>query len=126
MFQPQFKDMYLLQLEYPTVDPHGWTAERSRGGLRCAEKEFEQWVYAIDDAFNVFHPADKLLSGKGVHGRTSAYISKTNACKGIPEKVIDLFVKIKINARLKHVNATLPKYGKKNQRDYLKTAHYIY
>ena len=118
--------LYLLQLEYPTVDPHGWTAERSRGGLRCAEKEFEQWVYAIDDAFNVFHPADKLLSGKGVHGRTSAYISKTNACKGIPEKVIDLFVKIKINARLKHVNAILPKYGKKNQRDYLKTAHYIY
>ena len=118
--------LYLLQLEYPTVDPHGWTAERSRGGLRCAEKEFEKWVYDIDDAFNVFHPADKLPSGKGVHGRTSAYISKSNACKDIPEKVIDLFVKIKINARLKHVNANLPKYGKKNQRDYLKTAHYIY
>ena len=91
--------------------------------MRGAEDAFEQWVYDIDDAFNVFHPADKLLSGKGVHGRTSAYISKTNACKDIPENVIDLFVKIKINARLKHMNATLPKYGKKN---YLKTAHYIY
>ena len=53
--------MYLLQLEYPTdptVDPNGWTAERSRGGLRGAEDAFEQWV--LDDAFNVFHPADKL------------------------------------------------------------------
>ena len=37
--------MHFLQLGYHTVDPHGWTAERSRGGLRCAEKEFEQWVY---------------------------------------------------------------------------------
>ena len=50
-----------MQLEYPTVDPHGWTAERSRGGLRCAEKEFEQWVYNIDDAFNVFHPQNHLI-----------------------------------------------------------------
>ena len=81
-----------MQLEYPTVDPHGWTAERSRGGLRCAEKEF-----------NVFHPADKLLSGKGVHGRTTVFILKTNKCKNISEDVVDLLVKIKINARFKNV-----------------------
>ena len=67
-----------------------------------------------------------LLSGKGVHGRTTAFILKTKKCKDIPEDVVDLFVKIKINARLKNVNANLPKYGKRNQRDYLKTAHYVY
>lgn len=44
--------------EYPTVDPHGWTAARSKGGLHCVEEAFEQWVYDIEDAFNVFHPAD--------------------------------------------------------------------
>ena len=115
-----------MQLGYPTVDPDGWTAERSRGGLVGAEDGFKQWVYDVDDAFNVFHPADKLLSGKGVHGRTTSYILKTSKCKDVPEDVIDLFVKIKIKARLKHVNANLPKYGKKDNRGFLKTATYVF
>ena len=40
-----------MQLGYPTVDPDGWTAERSRGGLVGAEDGFKQWVYDVDDAF---------------------------------------------------------------------------
>ena len=115
-----------MKLGYPTVDPDGWTAERSRGGLVGAEDGFKQWVYDVDDAFNVFHPADKLLSGKGVHGRTTSYILKTSKCADVPEDVVDLFVKIKINARLKHVNANLPKYGKKDKRGFLKTATYVF
>ena len=121
--------MFTFQLGYPTVEPtnESWTEIMSRGGLVEATEEGNQWFFKADDAFNVFHPCDKLITGRGIHGRTVKYIKSVEGCEDIPDNFVKLLVKIKINARLKHINASLPKQGKfQNVRDSLKVAHFVF
>ena len=119
----------LFQLGYPTKEPtkESWTEIVSRGGLVEATEEVNEWFFKADDAFNVYHLCDKILTGRGIHGRTVKFIKTVEGCEDIPDNFVKLLVKIKINARIKNINTSLPKPGKSQSvRDHMKVGQWLF
>ena len=89
----------------PSVEPTGWTALQSYGGLTGASENSLSEVKLMDQAFNSLHGVGSQLRDETMTDpikTTAEAIQKR--CPGITEDAIKLFTKIKYHARVKALN----------------------
>ena len=97
-----------LQLKLETVPckPGTWSAALNRGGLISAPDQVEEDIKIVDKVFNLYHRDGQVQYHKKIRPRTSRFVRRHPDCVDINSKVINLFVKIKLNNRVKYLNKT--------------------
>ena len=130
------------KLGIPSVEPTGWTALQSHGGLKGASEETLAEVKMMDRAFNFVHGVGAQLNPEmKVDPIQTTVVEITKRCPEIKLEVIKLFTKIKYHARIKALNEQnlldqkserkrkaaekneLPK-RQKGMRDFTKAGHF--
>ena len=127
----------------PSVEPTGWTALQSHGGLKGASEQTVSEVKLMDRAFNCIHGVGPQLSTEmKVNPIQTTVTEIRKRCPQIKSEVIELFTKIKYFARIRDLNEQhnldkkadlkrkaaerkeIPKQLKKH-RDFCKDGHFL-
>ena len=93
------------RLGIPSMEPTGWTALQSHGGLKGASEQTLADVKLMDRAFNFVHGVGAQLNSemKSEPIKTTT-IEIKKRCPDVQSEVIELFTKIKYHARIKAIN----------------------
>ena len=77
-------------------DAGSFTDLKSRGKLYWADEETENIVFHADQAFNEFHPAGTIKTGKNLLDRTVKYIMRRLKDLNPHPSIVKLFVNVKV------------------------------